>query len=177
MGYRWDGRTNGRSAGRLGEWEAANSAKVKPLSSTSIPDKDERGKPSRGWSTTLLDIRTKITVIGCGTRKVRDCIFLLSHLAWALRPGHPCKHVGPQLMVVRVSLVDELQPLRELDLSGGRSRGPVPVGANLKHLDLLLVILANVEDHLAKGGFQCIDRTLLLVGTAVLLVSEVREPC
>ena len=177
MGYRWDGRTNGRSAGRLGEWEAANSAKVKPLSSTSIPDKDERGKPSRGWSTTLLDIRTKITVIGCGTRKVRDCIFLLSHLAWALRPGHPCKHVGPQLLVVGVSLVYELQPLRELDLSGGRSRGPVPVGANLKHLDLLLVILANVGDHLAKGGFQCIDRTLLLDGTAVLLVSEVREPC
>ena len=68
-------------------------------------------------------------------------------------------------------------PLRELDLSGGRSRGPVPVGANLQHLDLLLVILANVGDHLAKGGFQCIDRTLLLDGTAVILVSEIREPC
>ena len=167
---------DGQTVGRLGEWEAANSAKVKPLSSTSIPDKDERGKPSRGWSATLLDIRTKITVIGSGTRKLRDCIFLLSHLVLAVRPGHPGEHVGPQLVVVRVSLVDELQPLRELDLSGGRSRGPVPVGANLQHLDLLLVILANVGDHLAKGGFQCIDRTLLLDGTAVILVSEIREP-
>ena len=104
--------------------------------------------------------------------------FYLSHLTGAVRLGHPSEHVSPQLVVVRMSLVDELQPLHKLNLLSGRSGGSNPVSTNLQHLDLFLVVIADVGNHLAKGRLQFVDRTLVLlraVRAPVLLMSGIRR--